>query len=108
MDILNKMVTMYDFYLSANRETIIDVILNFLYKILHEFEIIVEEGKKSPLARTFELLSICIEYTKDKSESESLLTIKAKSQKILEKVYERILSPEADAIMQQFGFNQPN
>lgn len=33
--------------------------------------------------------------------------LKVKSQKILEKVYERMLSTEADAIVRKFGYNHP-
>ncbi len=57
----------------------------------------------------FELLSICIEYAKDKGDQEPFVTTaRTASQSILEKAYSRILSPEADGIMREFGFNQPS
>ena len=109
MDILYKLLTMYDFYFSANRGVIIDIVLKFIYKIMHEVQIKIEEGKKSPFARVFELLSICIEYAKDKGDQEPFVTtVRTASQSILEKAYSRILSPEADGIMREFGFNQPS
>ena len=68
MDIFYKMLTIYDFYFSANRTTVIHSMLEFLYRVMQETEIKLEEGKRSPFARTFELLSISLEYAKDKSE----------------------------------------
>jgi len=39
---------------------------------------------------------------------EEQLSLKNKSQQILEKALLRILSPEADAIMDEIGYNSPN
>lgn len=82
MDIHFKLLVMYDFYFSSQRTHIIDITLSFLYQVIHHYQIRVEEGKKSPLARTFELLGIAIEYSRDKGE-EHEEQVKIKSQQIL-------------------------
>ena len=43
---------------------IIMEVLNFLYLAVGRVEILIEEGRKNPFARIFELLSICIDITR--------------------------------------------
>lgn len=51
---------------------------------------------------------MCIENGKEKYEKEQQISFNNKTQQILEKALSRILSPEADAIMNDFGYNEPN
>ena len=64
IDTLNKLLTIYDPYYNTNRVMIIMEVLNFLYLAVGRVEILIEEGRKNPFARIFELLSICIDITR--------------------------------------------
>ena len=109
MDVFLKMLTMYDFFFSSNRGVIIDATLEFLGRVITEVEITIEEGKKNPFAKVFELLATCIDCLRDRGEQEEqLYALKVKSQRILEKAFERLIGPEADLIMNVMGYNSVN
>lgn len=82
---------MFDYYFTTSRTVIFNAALNFIYQVVQNVEIQIEEGKRSPFAKAFELISLCLEQTKDKIEQENTLEIKIKCQQILEKAFERML-----------------
>lgn len=90
------MLAMYDYYFSIQRNRMVDITFSFLYHVLHNLTIKVEEGKNSPFAKIFKLLAFIINSSKDNGEDDE--QVKIKSQKILEKAYERLLR-QGDNIM---------
>lgn len=105
IDLVYKLLTMYDYHFNQHKVVVIDAALNFCYQAIQQVPIKVEEGRRNPFARIFEVLAVCIEHGKDKYEMEEQLNFNHKSQQILEKALSRILSPEAEAIMKQLGYN---
>jgi len=65
IDLIYKLLTMYDYHFNQQKTIIIDAALNFCYQAI-SVPIKVEEGKRNPFARIFEVLSVCIEHGKDK------------------------------------------
>lgn len=99
MDVTQKMLQINDSLFSEKKYQIIGIILNFLHNVMSFSQINVEEGKRSPFARVFEILAVCLDITKDKLDEGQGREVKQSCQQILEKAYSRIISPEAGKIL---------
>ena len=101
------MLTMYDVFYSVKKEETVNSVLIFCYLVVKNVEINIEEGRKNPFSRVFQLIGICIDITKDMFTLEKEKQFRGKCQEIVNLALERIVGPEADIVMQPFGFDQP-
>jgi hypothetical protein len=83
MDVTQKIILMNDSLLTEKRYQIIGIVLNFLHNVMSFSQINVEEGKRSPFARVFEILGVCLDFTKDKLEEGQGREVKQSCQQIL-------------------------
>ena len=77
------MLTMFDVYYTQNKVAIVDSVLVFCFFVVKNVEIIIEEGRKNPFSRIFELLGYCIDATKELYNSDQDKEFKAKCQEII-------------------------
>ena len=107
MDVMYRMLSMYDSCYNSQKAIITESSLNFLFLVVRGVDIVLEEGRKNPFSRVFELLSICIESVRD-SEFDAAAELRAKSQGILEAALTRIVSGYADKVMGEMGYDHSN
>ena len=107
MDVMFRMLSMYDSYYNSHKTLITESSLNFLFLVVQGVEIVLEEGRKNPFSRVFEMLSLCIDSIRD-SEFDAAADLRVKSQNILDAALNRIGSGYADKVMGEIGYDNAN
>ena len=107
MDVMYRMLSMYDSCYNNQKALITESSLNFLFLVVQGVEIVLEEGRKNPFSRVFELLSLCIDSVRD-ADIDATADLRTKSQRILEAALSRIVGGYADKVVGEMGYDHSN
>ena len=99
-------MTMSDRFLGQRKPTLIGQVNRFLVNVVRSLPISIGDGRRSPIAKTFQLIIIMEDIVREKIESEAQRqTLKEEFQMILEVLVERLIGDEANSIMVNLGKN---